>query len=158
MKYLNTTYNDLLKSKLSIVKAYTEMVEKNPYRVLGSYTYDEDEKPLRSERIAEKPPVTDTGSDHDSVEGYSSLPEPFRNISPVHDHEEFIQMVINAKTLACVENQSCDVNWKGYKTSITPDFVMSNNNLTKELVEALKSLVSLTEKDNEVNFLFQEIY
>ena len=41
------------------------MVEKNPYRVLASYSYDEKERSLRSERIASKPPMTDTGSDDD---------------------------------------------------------------------------------------------
>ena len=42
------------------------MVGKNPYRVLASFTYDHKERPLRSGRVANQPPMTDTGSDHDS--------------------------------------------------------------------------------------------
>lgn len=136
---------------MSILEAYQNMVEKNSYRVLASYSYDEEEKPFRSERIASQPPPpTDVGSDQESSGSASSLPIPFRNISSVPDHEEFIQLVINAKTLAQVENSSCDVTWRGYKTTITCDFHMSTDNLRKELVLALQNLISLNELDNKV--------
>lgn len=132
------------------------MVANHPYRVLGSFSYDEHEKPLRSERIAETPPQTDTGSYPDSSEAVDnnnnrfSLPTLLRNISPVIEHDEFVQLLINTKTQAQVQNSSADVTWRGYTTTISPDFDMSRENVQKELLSALRNMIALNEKEKQV--------
>ena len=147
-------YEQVLKKKLSILESYTEMVEKNSYRVLASYSYDSEEKPLRSGRVGERPPMTDFSDAESGVyEGSTSndsLPLNFRDISSIPEHGYFLQMIINAKIMAEFQKQPCDITWRGYKTSIDPTFVMSKENLRKELLTALQTLITLTEIEDKV--------
>ena len=62
MDLLNSEYEQLLQRKMSIFVTYSEMVEKFPYRVLASYSYDAAEKPLRSDRIADNAALTDAAA------------------------------------------------------------------------------------------------
>ena len=60
---LNAQYEEVLQHRHSILATYTEVIEQNPYRVLGSYSYNFEENSLRSERIAPKSHST-TETDH----------------------------------------------------------------------------------------------
>lgn len=73
---LNVEYEQMLQKKISIFVTYSDMIDMYPYRVLSSYAYDFDEKSLRSDRIAERPPSIDpVASDVEPImEGHSSLP------------------------------------------------------------------------------------
>lgn len=156
MDDLNDQYEQLLQSKMSIFVTYSELVEKNPYRVLSSYSYDFEERPLRSNRIASNPPVLEPASeptsDAETVFDGSTvlLPSTLRNISEVPEHDEFIQLLINAKAMAtsnsCVES----VTWRGYVTDIAPDFKMTRVSLRKELLRALQHLTILSEMERKV--------
>ena len=128
------------------------MVENHPYRVLSSFSYDFEEKPLRSERVAEKPPCPDTASDGESILEPSTilLPSTLRNISEVPEHDEFIQLVINAKAMASSSNTPETVNWRGYVTDIEPNFKMTRVSLRKELLLALQRLTTLSEMERKV--------
>lgn len=132
-------------------------------RVLASYSYDGDETPLRSDRIAEKPPMSDFASDLESVSVCDSrkisLPTPFTKISEVPGHDEFIQIVINAKTTADITNSPTKIEWRGYCSDINPGFILSKESLTKELLQALKRLNEVSETEKKVlkikyNFIF----
>ena len=130
------------------------MVEKNAYRVLSSYTYDQEEKSIRSERVAPNPVMSDTASDMDYSSTFdtskSNLPFPLRSISAVPEHDEFIEMMINAKTVAQFQKAPADITWRGYSTTITPDFEISKENLMKELLSALQNLISLSATEEKV--------
>lgn len=128
------------------------MVEKHSYRVLASYSYDAHEKPLRSERIAEEAPVTDAASDIESVVDSRSitLPARFKNVSSVPEHEEFIQLVINAKVVATIEGSAAPVHWRGYRTTVFPEFEMTTDNLRHELLNALQCLTELSDTERKV--------
>lgn len=127
------------------------MVKRKPYRVLASFSYNFEEKPLRSQRITTKPPMTDTGSDQDSSDNNkTSLPGAFKDISPLDAHDEFIQMVINAKTVAQLESRSSDITWRGYTTSISPNFLLTKENLRSELLCALQNLITLSNMEHKV--------
>lgn len=134
------------------MSTYTEIVEKKPYRVLSSYSYDCQEKPLRSDRIAEKPPVYETVSDLDSVsEARSvSLPTAFMNVSEIRDHDEFIQLIINAKSAAEMSNEPAPVDWRGYSTKVSPGFKLSKDSLQHELLSALRHLNHISEIERKV--------
>ena len=153
MDGLNSQYEEFLQKKLSILVAYTEMVERNPYRVLASYTYDENEKSLRSDRVADKPPQLDEPSDVESImEPHSvSLPTHFKEISPIHDHDDFIQILINAKVAATCSSKDIPICWRGYTTTVTEDMVMTTGNLQKELIIALESIGHISEVEKKVN-------
>ena len=127
------------------------MVEKYPYRVLSSYSYDFDEKSLRSERVGEKPPL-EVVSDVESVMEPRTVPLPyqFKEVSKLQEHSEFIQKLINGKVLAVMTNGPSEINWRGYTTTMTPDFDMTTNNLKKELLIALQSLTTISEMERQV--------
>ena len=150
---LNSDYEQLLQHRISIFTTYSEMVENHPYRVLSSYTYDFEEKPLRSDRVADKPPYMDTVSDAESIMEPSSflLPATLRNISEVPEHDEFVQLVINAKAMASMSNGPEEINWRGYVTHIEPSFRMTRASLRKELLLALQRLTTLSEMERKVS-------
>lgn len=152
---LNAKYGMVLKRKNSISEAYTEMVKQHPYRVLSAYSYDYEEKSL-SQSGVDPPPVTDAGSDDQVFEKEKKqkrgvhLPGPLNNISLISEHIEFIQMVINAKTSAQLDNKDVEIVWRNYSLSVSPDFDLTKENVTKELLSALQSLVSLSETEEKV--------
>lgn len=147
---LNSKYEDILKNKLTIVAAYSEMVAQHRYRVLSSYSYDDEEKPLRSERVAAMPPMTDTASDSSSDGPKIALPPALRNISAVPEHDEYVQMVINASTVAQVEGKDAKITWRGYTTTISQHFEMTRDNLRMELLSALQNLIKLNDIERKV--------
>ena len=130
------------------------MIARNSYRVLASYTYDHEEKPIRSGRIAAAAPsMTDTASDMESsAPDKISLPLPLRNISAVPEHDEFIQLMINGKALAGLQQSQAEITWRGYSTSIPPDFEMSKDNLRKALLSALQNIISLNETEQKADY------
>ena len=148
---LNFQYENCLQKKLSILVAYSEMVEKNPYRVLASYSYDVEEKSLRSDRVAAKPP-NDYPSDVESnMEARSvSLPTHFKEISPLEEHSDFIQILINAKVAATCSSVDVPVCWRGYTSIVSQDLVMTTPNLRKELIVALQHLDHISEAEQKV--------
>lgn len=154
MDSLNSQYAKILRSKPSIFEAYSDMIDSNPSRVLASYSYDQHEKPLRSERLATIPPLTDTASDPDSsMENNFSglLPPTLRNISAIRDHDEFFQMVINAKTSAQLQNESVEMSWRGYSLTVPPNFDLTRENLRDHLLSALQNLIQITELEHKVD-------
>ena len=150
---LNSQYARILQEKRSIFKSYSEMVEGNPYRVLASYSYDCKETPLRSQRVAMVPPVTDTGSDSsmDPDSRTDFLPSPFKNISKIKGHDEYIQIILNARTMAQVTNEPCPIMWRGFSSTITKNFELSFDSLKKELINALQSMLTITKEEKEVD-------
>ena len=163
LEYLNSKYEQILKAKLSIFQSYAEMVDQNSARVLASYSYKDGEKPLRSQRVAEEPPVTDSASDMDtcSTSGTRNvcLPSPFRNISNIPDHDDFIQMVINAKAMGLANSNPASITWRGYTTAIRPNFELTRDNLRKKLILALQHVVSPSKEENEVyKYIYIHIY
>lgn len=79
------------------------------------------------------------------------LPGPLRGISSIPEHNDFIQMLINAKTFAQLDSKPVDITWRDYTLSISSDFILSKENVTKELITALQSLITLTEIEDKVN-------
>lgn len=129
------------------------MVENYPFRVLASFSYDKEEMPLRNIGI-ERPPIIETHSDRESNFDVRSLatllPAPFHNISEVVEHDEFIQMILNAKTVAQLKNAPESITWRGYVTDIAPDFILSREGLMKELLTALQCLNKLSDMEHKV--------
>ena len=79
MNDLNSTFGKVLRSTKSILEAYTQVVGMYAYRVLASYTYgQEEEKALRSGRLAEVPPMTDASDVEPTTQ---DVPKP-SNSSP----------------------------------------------------------------------------
>lgn len=153
IKYLNEKFQEILKKRKNISDAYGEMVSTHSYRVLSSFTYDGEEKALRSERVASPPPMTDTASDPESsvsVNKVISLPAPLQNISAVPEHDEFVQLFSNAKTLAQVQNRPAQMTWRGYSLDVHADFEMTRENLQSELLRALDNLIDLSETERQV--------
>ena len=154
LDYLNGQFQATLRERKSIPSTYSFMVASNPYRVLSSYSYDWDERPLRSNRVAKQPPLTDNGSsDLESATDDRSaalLPAAFRKISTVSDHDDFIQLVINAKTMADLNGFGTEINWRGYTTSIPTNFKLTRENLKYELISGLQSLSKITENEQKV--------
>lgn len=150
---LNCEYEDLLQKKLSILVSYSDMVERHPYRVLASYTYDRAENSLRSDRVAEKPPASDASDAESVMEPQSaSITYQFKEVSEIPEHEEFIQMVINAKVLAFMSRtrEPVPINWRGYSSTVPEDFVMTTDNLRNKLLEALAQLSDISDIEKEV--------
>ena len=150
MDELNSSYERVLKSEMSIFKAYSEMVEQYPYRVLASYSYDKEERPLRSQRVAANPVQSETASDLDSVDYRNASGSQFQDISSLRDHDDFIQMLINGKAMAQLNNKPYTITWRGYSTNIDPEFLMTKSTLKNELISALKNLVSITKEEEKV--------
>ena len=127
------------------------MVEKYPFRVLTSFTYDGEETPLRSDRIAERPPMSDIASDLESVASDPKVVKaPFIDVSGIPNHNEFIQMIINAKATADITNSAIMVQWRGYSTYIHPGFKLSKDSLQKEILDALQRLEDVSEIEKKV--------
>ena len=135
--------------------AYSEVVERNPYRVLASYSYDLEEKPLRSDRVAKDPPPHDEFSDIESnMEVRSvSLPTQFKEISPIEEHDDFIQILINARVAATCSSQDIPICWRGYTYTVKQDMEMTTDNLRKELIVALQQLDHISEHEKKVFFI-----
>ena len=112
------------------------MVETNAYRVLSNYSYDGEERRIEP---TTKPNVSNV-----------SLPYPFNEVSVISEHVEFIQMVINAKTMVDVNNSRSPIAWRGYSTSIGPEFKLSKDSVTKELVQALLNITNLSPVETKV--------
>lgn len=108
-------------------------------------------RPLRSDSLAEKPPA-DVPSDVESVmePQSSSLPNQFKEISELPEHDEFVQMLINAKVLSVMTNQPVPLTWRGYSTVMTPDYEMTTGNMKNELIAALKSIAQISEEERKV--------
>ena len=102
--------------------------------------------------MAEKPPpLTDAVSDIESAgDTPSELPSIMKDISNIPEHLEFIQLLIDAKVVATLQNYPKAVNWKGYSMSMTPDFLMTTNNLKQELVNALQHMTHLSSIEEKV--------
>ena len=150
---LNEQYEEILQRKLSIFATYSEMVEKNSFRVLSSFAYNADETALRSDRIAERPPMSDIASDLESVSEsrYVNLPSPFLNLSGIPEHDNFIQMVINAKATADLTNKPAQISWRGFTTNIIPGFQLTKNSLRNTLLDALQRLNEISATEQKVN-------
>lgn len=108
-----------------------------------------------SDRNSQHPPLTDIGSDMEcNAEGGKTfavlLPVPFQNVSGFSEHDEFIQIVINAKTVAQLKNAPEPIQWRGYSTNINPDFQLTKNALKKELLNALLSVDEVSELEQKV--------
>lgn len=151
--FLNTRYQVILKEKVTILRSYTEMVESNPYRVLASYSYCFEEKPLRSNRIADDPALTATASEVESgtESCYVKLPNPLNTISNMNIHNEFIQMLINAKTMADLNNAPAPIVWRGHTTVVPPNFVISRANVKRTLLTALLSINNVSREEQKVS-------
>lgn len=150
--YLNDNYQEILKEKKTILESYSDMVKNNPYRVLASYSYDWDEKPLRSDRIARNPGLLEPTIDSSLADKTS----PFVNISTSSEHYDFIQLIINAKTMAEINDSSASIWWKGYNTLITPDFKITRDSLKEKLLSVLRNVpnpAELTELEKKVIIL-----
>ena len=78
------------------------------------------------------------------------LPCPFRGISNVCDHDEYIQMLINGRTTAELQKSPANISWRGFSTKISPDFVLTRANLRSKLLEALNK-IKLSEVERQVN-------
>lgn len=155
MESLNSHFEEVLKEKLSIYLAYSFMVAKYPFRVLASFSYDHEERPLVNN--LQQPPLIDSSSDRESNFGGKSfatlLPSAFKNISEVMEHDDFIQMVLNAKTLAQLKGSPESITWRGYVTDIGPDFELSREALRNELLTALQCLNELSAMEHKVVIL-----
>lgn len=153
LESLNTTYEKILREKLSIYVAYSFMVKKFPFRVLASFSYDKEERPLKTNSLP-KPTITEYSSDRESnFEGNcfaTLLPAAFQNISEVLEHDEYIQMIINAKTVAQLKKSPESITWRGYVTDIHPDFELSREGLKHELVTALQCLSDISNLEHKV--------
>lgn len=157
INHLNELYQINLQQKKSIRDTYKYMVNMHPARVLSSYSYDWNESPLRSTRIAPVPVLTDAASANESScgeggnnsEKYVPLPDCLKTISTIPDHLEFFQMVIYGKTVAYMNNLPSSVIWRGYTTTIQPDFDPSRENLRQTLLSALKN-VKLSQSEQKV--------
>ena len=148
-------YEQLLQKKLSILVAYSEMVDIHPYRVLASYSFDRAESSLRSDRVAEKPHVSDASDVESVMEARSmSIPSQFKEVSEIPGHDEFIQMVINAKVVGSMSmtREPVPINWRGYNGTVKPDFQMTTENLRNKLLEALEQLTHTSEVEKQVFF------
>ena len=151
--FLNSEYEELLQKKLSIYVAYSDMVAKHSYRVLASYSYDAYEKPLRSERIVDGGlPQRQQPSSMGSVGEARSvvLPSRFLDVSNIPGHQDFVQLVINAKVLATIEGSSTSINWRGYSSTIFPELEMTTKNLRHELLNALQCISELSDVEKKV--------
>ena len=151
MDFLNREYEIFLQKKLSILVAYSEMVETNPYRVLASYSYDREEKPLSNDRVALNPPH-DEQSDVESIMEPRSVPLPtyFKEISSIEEHNDFIQILINANVAATCSNADIPICWRGYTTTVSQSMPMTTKNLQKELIIALQQLENISESEKKV--------
>lgn len=141
--YLNDLYQRSLKQKKLIFDTYCHIVKNNPYRVLASYSYDWKESPLRSNRIAAIPLLTDAGSGNESTVSNDRtvlLPSPLRSISNITDHKEYIQLLINGKTTASLNKCQTPVIWRGYTTTIDPNFNLTRENVRDKLLSALQKI------------------
>ena len=144
---LNNQYQDILRQKLSIFVTYSTMVKNCPYTVMASFTYDKEDRPQRSTRIA--------ASDSNSDDGRSPwLPLPFQNLSAVGEHDEFFQLIINARTVAQLNKAPEKITWRGYVTHIPPDFELTRESLRNELLTSLKVLTELSDMEKKVTLLF----
>lgn len=163
VRYLNDKFQSVLKEKKTILATYSEIVHTSPYRVLASYSYNWEEKPFRSARVADDPALTETCSDVESNLESSSqvasvhLPEQLRNLSPCPQHNEFIQLVINAKTMADLDNIPTPFIWRGYNTLIEPGFIINEDNVKKKLHIALKNISSISSLEKQV-YIYIYIY
>lgn len=140
---------------MSIFATYSDMVDLNAYRVLSSYSYDSFEVALRSGRIAEKPPLSDVASDLESVhDNRQKVPSPFMSLSGIPNHDDFIQMVINAKATADLTESPAQITWRGYSSTINPGFKISKDSLRKCLLDALQRLNEISETEKKVIHIF----
>ena len=149
---LNFQYEQFLQKKLSILVAYSEMVERNPYRVLASYSYDFGEKSLRSDRVADLPYQKDELSDVESnMESRAvSLPSYFSDISQIPEHNDFIQILINAKVAATCSAMDINVCWRGYTTTVSQNMEMTTEALKNKLLTALQNVNDLRDEERQV--------
>lgn len=159
LDYLNNEYQRVLKEKESIYETYSHLVANNPYRVLSSYTYDWQELSLRSNRVATNPALTDAGgsSNESSVSARSvCLPCPFKNISEIREHDDFIQLLINGKMTAELTNSPTSINWRGHKTTIDSKFKLDRKTLRDKLLDALKE-IKLSPIERQVILILKHI-
>ena len=147
---LNSQFENVLKEKLTIFQSYAHMVAQNPYRVLASYSYDWEETPLRSQRVAPVPALTEAGSDSSSDNSGVCLPSIFKNLTNIKDHDEYVQKLLNARTLAQVNDAPTRVTWRGYTSVVTPTFEISRDNLTKSIINALQRMPKITQLERQV--------
>lgn len=142
VEYLNSEFCELRKIKLSTSEAYSDMVHRNPYQ---ADTCTE----IRKQSVSSDSgiePSTDSSSNAGSI----PLPVPLRDISSIREHDEFVRLVINAKTLAQVENRPADIDWRGYSLTVQPSFDITRDNLKKELLSALKTMIKLNDLEIKV--------
>ena len=121
---------------MSIEVTYSEMVQTNSFRILATHSYDKDETPLNI-------PACNTPPSN-------SLPGQFLNISDFREHDNFIQMVINAKTMAEISSSPVPITWRGYSTFINQEFRMTKENLKNELIMAVKNVNDISELERKV--------
>ena len=97
--------------------------------------------------------MTDVGSDTDSIPSENNavnLPLPFQDISLIREHQEFLQMVINAKTTADINDSPATVHWRGSYTTIPKDFRLTKESLSTKLISSLKDLKDISEVERKV--------
>ena len=68
---MTTLYFQELESGCSMHVAYRRLVDKKPHKLLHMFTFELDPQPLRSGRVAELPPQTE--SDSSSVQDHNRL-------------------------------------------------------------------------------------
>ena len=73
----------------------------------------------------------------------------FEEFSHVHDHGEFIQLLVNAKASADLHENSVEITWRGYTCVLKPnEGPITKQDYKLHLLHALKSL-NLDVDDNQ---------
>ena len=95
-------------------------------------------------------------SDSMDNESGSVIGPPCINISSISGHDVFIQMIINAKAMAEMDNSTIPIIWRGFKTSVSSKLPLNRSNLKERLILALKSIKNITEEEKQVylNMIF----
>lgn len=64
-------------------------------------------------------------------------------------HDEFIKMLLDAKSVATINNKRVRVQWRGHHTSILPSDPLTMNDLKLRLSKALSEIKLPTEEERQ---------
>lgn len=149
VKDLNDQYELFINDNNDIWTALEKMIEKYPYRVLSSFTFDSNETPLRSARVVEGPPSETVVS--------SNEPEnPNQNDGDIDDdddfsichfphHREFVKAVRLAEKGAKESGVRVPYYWRGYRGYVAPTLPRIDvSELQLRLMNALQRIPNLS--------------
>lgn len=155
INYVNNEYEGLLKVNSDIMVALETMVNKYPYRVLSSFTFDAEQKPLRSARLGDDPnyEVVESSNENEVDDEDEDNEEDDTSICHFPDHIEFVRAVREAEKLARETMVRAPYHWRGYRGFVAPSLPrITVPGMQYRLMSALKRIDNLSVPETMVNY------